>query len=227
MRRRVYGPLAVLVGLALAGLSAITWHDGSASVAEANPDAHVRTGPNHIHRMPGQQRQAVKKHSKSGSSKAQRPPRLLRTPPQRLVLPSIGVSASVSPIGTDGSLTLTPPADYTTVGWWAAGARPGDGYGTTIITGHTVHTGGGALNNLAAVKVGDRVTLQRGRQNLRYTITSVKTYRKGLLASKAGSVFDQTGPERLAIVTCADYNGEIYLSNTVAIASNPRPVPRR
>ena len=51
------------------------------------------------------------------------------------------------------------------------------------------------------------------------------TYRKGTLAANAAEVFDQTGPERLAIVTCADWNGEIYLSNTVVIASDPRPVP--
>ena len=224
MRRRFYAPLAVLVGLALAGLSAITWHDGSASTADANTDAVLGTGQRHIQRLPGHQRQVVQHRHKTRPAKAQRPPRLLHTAPSRLILPSIGVATTVSPIGTDGSLVLTPPSDYTTVGWWAAGARPGDGYGTTIITGHTVHTGGGALDNLASVHVGDRVTLQRSRQDLRYTITSVKTYRKGLLAAHAGSVFDQTGPERLAIVTCADYNGEIYLSNTVVIASNPRPV---
>ncbi len=226
MRRRVYAPLVVLVGLALAGLSAITWHDGSASIADAKPDPKIGAAQKHLPGRPGPSPHMAKKHHRADSSKPQRQPRLLHTPPQRLVLPSIGVGAAVSPIGTDGSLILTPPSDYTTVGWWAAGARPGDGYGTTIITGHTVHTGGGALDNLAAVHVGDRVTLQRSRQNLRYTITSVRTYRKGLLASKAGRVFDQTGPERLAIVTCADYNGQIYLSNTVVIASNPRPVPR-
>ncbi len=225
MRRRVYAPLAVLVGLALAGLSAITWHDGSASTADADTNGVIGAAQRHIHRLPGHKRQNLTHPHKGGTAKPQRPVRLLRTPPNELILPSIGVAAAVSPIGTDGSLTLTPPSDYTTVGWWAAGARPGDGYGTTIITGHTVHTGGGALDHLASVHVGDRVTLQRSRQSLRYTITSVKTYRKGLLASKAGSVFDQTGPERLAIVTCADYNGQIYLSNTVVIASNPRPVP--
>jgi len=66
--------------------------------------------------------------------------------------------------------------------------------------------------------------LERARQDLSYDVTSVTTYRKGTLALHAGRIFDQTGPERLAIVTCGDWNGEVYLSNVVVIASNPRPV---
>jgi len=143
--------------------------------------------------------------------------------PERLDLPSIGVSALVTPIGTEGTGTLVPPSDYTTVGWWSPGVEPGDGYGTTIIAGHTVHTGGGALDNLGQVQVGDQVTLERARQDLSYDVTSVTTYNKGLLAEHAGKIFDQTGPERLAIVTCGDWNGEVYLSNVVVIASNPHP----
>jgi LPXTG-site transpeptidase (sortase) family protein len=144
--------------------------------------------------------------------------------PQRLDLPSIGVSALVTPIGTEGAGTLVPPSDYTTVGWWSVGVEPGDGYGTTIIAGHTVHTGGGALDNLGDVSVGDQVLLERARQDLAYDVTSVTTYRKGTLALHAGRIFDQTGPERLAVVTCGDWNGEVYLSNVVVIASNPHPV---
>lgn len=130
----------------------------------------------------------------------------------------------MSPIGTDGARTLVPPSDYTTVGWWAQGSEPGDGSGTTILTGHTVHTGGGALDNLGSMRVGDSVTLERSRQDLRYVVTSVTTYGKGTLAGRAAQVFNQTGPERLAIVTCGDWNGQIYLSNVVVIATDPQPV---
>jgi LPXTG-site transpeptidase (sortase) family protein len=147
--------------------------------------------------------------------------------PQRLDLPSIGITAAVYPIGTQGSATLVPPSDYTTVGWWSQGAEPGEGQGTTIVAGHTVHTGGGALDNLGSVRVGDEVTLERATQDLRYDVTSVTTYRKGTLARRAAQVFNQTGPERLAIVTCGDWNGEIYLSNVVVIATNPQPVDAR
>jgi LPXTG-site transpeptidase (sortase) family protein len=136
------------------------------------------------------------------------------------------VSAHVSAIGTDGSRTLVPPSDYTTVGWWALGAKPGSGQGTTIIAGHTVHTGGGALDNLEDMRVGDRVIVDRTHQDLEYVVSSVKIYRKGALATKVDRVFNQSGPERLAIVTCENFNGSIYLSNVVVIATQPRPVSR-
>ena len=157
-----------------------------------------------------------------------RPPEAMNPAPQRLDLPSIGVSAEVFPIGTEGSATLVPPADYTTVGCrWSQGAEPGSGQGTTILAGHTVHTGGGALERLGDVRAGDQVVLERANQDLRYDVTSVKTYRKGTLTHRAAAIFDQTGPERLAVVTCGDWNGETYLSNVVVIANDPRPVNAR
>lgn len=144
--------------------------------------------------------------------------------PSELHLPSLGVNAAVSSIGLDGSLILIPPSDYTTVGWWAQGAEPGAPNGTAILAGHTVHTGGGALDNLADLTVGDKVYLSRPSGDLVYDVSSVTVYHKGTLADHAQRVFNQDGPGRLAIVTCDDWNGFIYLSNAVVIASNPRPV---
>lgn len=145
--------------------------------------------------------------------------------PTILRLPSLGVAAQVLPIGDASSGTLVPPADYTAVGWWAAGAKPGSGSGTTILAGHTVHTGGGALDNLEQVRVGERVVVDRPGRDLVYTVTSVTIYGKGDLASRAQQVFRQDGNDRLAVVTCEDWNGQEYLSNVVVIATDPRPLP--
>ncbi len=144
--------------------------------------------------------------------------------PAELRLPALGVVASVSSIGLGDSLTLVPPSDYTTVGWWAQGAQPGAPTGTAIMAGHTVHTGGGALDNLENLRVGDEVFVSRPQGDLVYDVSSVTIYRKGKLAEQAATVFAQDGPGRLAVVTCEDWNGSIYLSNAVVIASNPRPV---
>src|SRR5690349_17510002 len=59
--------------------------------------------------------------------------------PDRLVVPSLRIKASVSTIeiGSDG--TLTPPADVDTVGWWKRSAQAGARRGQVLITGHTVH----------------------------------------------------------------------------------------
>ncbi|MBA3234051.1 MAG: class F sortase [Propionibacteriales bacterium] len=147
--------------------------------------------------------------------------------PSTLLLPSLGVSAPVSNIGLDSSLTLVPPSDYTTVGLWAQGAEPGARSGTAIITGHTVHTGGGALDNLEQMRPGEQIVVERPRRDLLYTVETVRIYSKGTLAEDAAQVFAQDGPGRLAVVTCEDWDGTTYLSNVVVIATNPRALATR
>ncbi len=227
MRRERFASLAVIAGLALAGLSAITLLDGSVSDTAASPSEPTRsertTRVEPPATLPVPTLEPMKAPRDTPKDAQPRAPEVTSQAPQRLDLPSIGVSAEVFPIGTEGSATLVPPADYTTVGWWSQGAEPGSGQGTTILAGHTVHTGGGALDHLGDVRAGDQVVLERANQDLRYEVTSVMTYRKGTLARRAAAIFDQTGPERLAIVTCGDWNGEIYLSNVVVIANDPSP----
>lgn len=99
---------------------------------------------------------------------------------------------------------------------------PGRSTGTAIITGHTVHTGGGALDNLEQVEVGDKVVVERARGALVFTVSSVRIYGKGRLADNAERVFRQHGPGRLAVITCEDWNGSEYLSNVVVMATNPK-----
>ncbi len=144
--------------------------------------------------------------------------------PTKLRLPSLGVEAPVTQIGTNRSNTLVPPSDYTTVGWWGSGRRPGAQHGTAILAGHTVATGGGALDDLEHLQAGDQVIVERSGKPLSYVVASVQTYLKSELAHRAGRLFAQSGPSRVAIVTCEDWNGETYLSNVVVIATDPRPI---
>lgn len=228
MRRNVLAALAVVAGLALAGVSALSWagdSDGDTAAPRSTATTSASSGPGGL-KIP---KAHPHKHTKPAKNQPRHhqgtPPNIRSAPPVRLALPSLGVKAEVFPIGADGSLTLVPPADFTTVGWWSPGPEPGDGQGTTILAGHTVHTGGGALDNLGAMEIGDFVRLDRPTQDVRYRVTSVTTYLKGTLARHAGQIFDQTGPERVALVTCGDWNGEMYLSNVVVIAEHPRPLP--
>lgn len=136
-----------------------------------------------------------------------------------LRLPALGVAAPVQLLPETTSQTLDPPSDYRTVGLWPLGAQPGDERGTAIIAGHTVHTGGGALDDLELLAPGDEIVLERPGGDLAYRVTSVKIYRKATLAQDAASIFSQTVPARLAVVTCEDWNGSVYLSNVVVIAA--------
>jgi LPXTG-site transpeptidase (sortase) family protein len=143
--------------------------------------------------------------------------------PRRLVVPRLDVSAPVVPLDLEGR-TLVPPDDPRTLGWWADSARPGTLRGGTLITGHTVHSGGGALDDLETLRRGDPVRVRTTRGVVRYSVTGVTVYRKASLARVSDRVFSQAGPHRLLLVTCEDWNGVEYLGNVVVLAE---PVTER
>ena len=141
--------------------------------------------------------------------------------PVGLVVPQLGVDAPVVGITAPGGV-LTPPGDPRTLGWWSDGAVAGAARGSVLITGHTVHTGGGAFDDLETLQPGDGVQVRTAKGLVDYAVTEVTIYRKASLARHAESVFDQSVPGRLVLVTCEDWNGTTYLSNAVVFAS-----PRR
>ncbi|WP_309648593.1 class F sortase [Nocardioides sp.] len=140
--------------------------------------------------------------------------------PRTLRIPALDVEAPVVPVKAPGG-TLTPPSDPQQLGWWADGARPGERQGSVLVAGHTVHNGGGALDDLEQLEVGDPVTVATQGANaadLAYVVTSVRIYGKGQLARHAATIFAQDVPGRLVVVTCEDWNGSDYLSNVVVVA---------
>jgi len=137
--------------------------------------------------------------------------------PTRLVVPRLGVDAPIVGIDVvDG--VLLPPSDPRTLGWWSAGAQPGALRGGALITGHTVHSGGGAFDNLETLGKGDRVVVRTARGTIRYAVSGVTIYRKASLARDAARVFSQTVPGRLVLITCEDWNGTGYDSNAIVFA---------
>ena len=142
--------------------------------------------------------------------------------PLRIAIPSLDVSAPVTAVELHGGV-LEPPPDPRVVGWWRTGGVPGAAWGTAVITGHTVHTGGGAFDHLADLARGDVVRLTTDTGVIEYGVTAVRVYPKAGLARHATQVFSESVPGRLALVTCDDWNGTAYESNAVILA---RPVSR-
>ncbi len=137
--------------------------------------------------------------------------------PARLLVPTLGIDAPVVGIGAVKGI-LIPPSNPQVVGWWQYGARPGAAEGGALITGHTVHTGGGAFDDLETLSRGDRVTVRTTRGRIRYRVSGIEIYRKAALAAAADEVFNQRGPGRLVLITCEDWNGTDYESNAVVFA---------
>jgi sortase (surface protein transpeptidase) len=138
--------------------------------------------------------------------------------PEQLEVPALGIDAPVIPIGAPGGV-LTPPSDPQTLGWWADGARPGEKQGSALVTGHTVHSGGGAMDDLELLDAGDRVWMRTDRSRIGYDVRRVVVLGKGELAQRAEQLFDQGVPGRLVLITCEDWNGVEYLSNVVVTAT--------
>ena len=152
-----------------------------------------------------------------------------RTTPQggadALIVPTIGLNASMIDIDLDPGGVLTPPADYTEVGYWDGSAAPGSGTGQTVVTGHTVHTGGGVMNRLADVADGDPLQIRFDGELVDYRIRKVITLSKAQVAEQAVSLFGQDRKSgRLVLVTCTDWDGAAYQSNVIVFADEYQPV---
>ena len=155
----------------------------------------------------------------SGNSPTAKPVLATRKPgaPRRVLIPALGVNAAVLPVKAPDD-TLVPPSNPQQLGWWADGARPGAERGSALLAGHTVHTGGGALDDLERLTRGQRVVVRTDGDQFRYEVVRVSVYSKGRLARDAERVFSQEVPGRLVLITCEDWDGSRYLSNVVVVA---------
>lgn len=153
-----------------------------------------------------------------------------RGQPLRVRVPRLGVDAPVRPIsGQTGE--LVPPDDPQVLGWWQEGRPAGAPYGTTVITGHTVHTGGGALDELGTLRRGDTFTVVTPRGTIRYRVEWQRDYLTATLAAESRRLFRQElADPRVLLITCSGWNGHGYDFSAVVfarpVAETPRGTPR-
>ena len=192
------------VGLVLAG-AVVVWQQ-PATTAEPEPPA------------PAQAETPVVAAPAPAATQARSRPASV---PTRVRIPSLGVDAAVDPVSPHGT-ELDPPADPARVGWWAQGSRSGARHGATLLTGHTVRSGGGAFDHLEDLAPGDRVTVDGLRGASSYVVETVETMPRAELAERSGELFGQQGPHRLVMVTCEDWDGAAWRSSVVVVARPAR-----
>ena len=137
--------------------------------------------------------------------------------PRAIVIDSLEIDAPVVPIVSEGQ-SLDPPPDPQQLGWWSQGAKPGAATGSALVTGHTVHDGGGALDDLETMKPGAEITVRTAHGSIRYVAESVVVLDKDAIARRSPELFSQEVPGRLVLVTCEDWDGSGYRSNVVVTA---------
>ena len=139
--------------------------------------------------------------------------------PEMLIVPDIKLRAPIVPIEVDPDGVLSPPSDVHEVGWWKRSAKPGATSGQTLVTGHTVHTGGGVMNRLGDLRPGAIIQIRTRRGTVEYEATKVFVYTKAELAEHAKQLFSQDRKKiRLVLVTCTGWTGRDYTSNIIVFA---------
>lgn len=139
--------------------------------------------------------------------------------PVRLIVPTIDLRARVVPIEVDPDGVLFPPDDVDRVGWWHRSAEPGSNNGQTLLTGHTVTSGDGVMDELGKLRAGDPVRVKTSEGTIRYETTRTAVYSRAELADHAERLFGQDRKgNRLVLITCTDWDGDVYRSNVVVFA---------
>ena len=113
--------------------------------------------------------------------------------PQEVRVARLHVDSEVVPISGQSG-TLLPPSDPQLLGWWQEGSDVGAEKGTAVVTGHKVHTGGGALDQLDQLVVGDGIRVRTENGWVRYVVQRTRIYTKDELAREAEQVFRLDGP---------------------------------
>src|SRR5690606_39017167 len=116
----------------------------------------------------------------------------------RVVIPSVGLDASVSPVGLvfrGGELLYDVPR--VEAGQYVGTSAPGEA-GNVVIGGHVARQGaGGIFESLPNVMAGDVVEVYRGDHIYRYSITEIK-----VVAADATDVMGSTQDATLTLITC-------------------------
>jgi LPXTG-site transpeptidase (sortase) family protein len=148
------------------------------------------------------------------------------SPPARLLIPAIGVSAPVEPLGLDAEGRMATPSRPEHVGWYSPGTTPGD-VGDAVIDGHLDWTSGPAVFwHLGRLKRGDEITVVRSDgSQAKFAVQSSTTTPYD---ASTEALFTRSGPPALTLITCAgswDRQRGTYLQRLVVHASLVAPPP--
>ncbi|MBT2416143.1 class F sortase [Streptomyces sp. ISL-12] len=148
-------------------------------------------------------------------------PPLPPSPPDRVRIPAIRVSAPLTGLGltAGGSLDVPPAEDDNLAGWYEAGTTPGE-TGTAIVAGHVDTARGPAVfYRLGALKRGSTVEVDRRDGSVAvFTVHAVEVYDAEDFPDE--KVYGRAGRAELRVITCGGgwSRGTGYRGNVVVFA---------
>jgi hypothetical protein len=141
------------------------------------------------------------------------------SPPVRISIPAIGVSAAVVRLGLNRDGTLQVP-DFDVTGWFVGGPAPGE-TGPAVIAGHIDSRRGPAVfHRLRELRPGQEITVgRRDGSSVRFAVDGVAQYPKDAFPTEA--VFGPAPEPLLRLITCGgafDRSRRSYRDNVVVTA---------
>ncbi|MCJ1676589.1 class F sortase [Streptomyces sp. APSN-46.1] len=209
--RRAAGPLAAALSLALATLLL-------AGCAGQNPAA-----PDHASPEGGSQSSSgagAGAGAAAGAAGAAAKPALARSEPQKITIPSLGVSSTLETLRQNQDGTMQTPKDPGLAGWYEPGPTPGS-QGPAVIAGHVTWNGAAAVfEKLKTMKAGDTIKVtRRDNKTATFTVDRVAEYPKAEFPTL--EVYKNLDHAGLRLVTCGgdfDPKKHYYDSNVVVFA---------
>ncbi len=122
--------------------------------------------------------------------------------PTNISIPNAKLTTNIIEVGITREGNLDVPGNYTEVGWYKHGTRPGQ-IGSAVLDGHVDNGGNipGPFKNLRNLKNGDDifVTMSDGTIQ-RYSVKVSEVYNLDKFPGEM--VFNETGDKYLKIITC-------------------------
>jgi LPXTG-site transpeptidase (sortase) family protein len=142
-------------------------------------------------------------------------------PPPSVKIPSIGVAATMIPLGLTAEGRLEVPQDYGVPGWWSGGPEPGD-RGAAVVVGHVDSKAGPAIfYRLDELEAGDEVVMTNSAgAKTRFLVEGTEEVRKDDFPTRR--VYEKTPEPTLRLVTCSGGFNEAtghYVNNLIVYAS--------
>lgn len=158
--------------------------------------------------------------SGSGSDSGQAVAALGRSEPQRVAIPSLGVSSALEALGQNRKGVMTTPKNPDLAGWYEPGPTPGS-QGPAVIAGHVTWNGADAVfKKLKSMKAGDTVEVMRkDGKTVTFEVDRVEEHPKKEFPTL--EVYKNIDHAGLRLVTCGgefDADRHYYPNNVTVFA---------
>ncbi|WP_240804257.1 class F sortase [Streptomyces sp. A0592] len=156
----------------------------------------------------------------TGGGAAKAGPALARSEPQKITIPSLGLTSTLETLRQNTDGTMQTPKDPALAGWYEPGPTPGS-QGPAVIAGHVTWNGASAVfEKLKTMKGGDTIKVTRkDGKTVTFTVDRVGEYPKAEFPTL--EVYKNLDHAGLRLVTCGgdfDPKKHYYDSNVVVFA---------